>query len=72
MILAPGGGSAPTLQKVNDTLVVSAGQYGTTVGKLLIVANVEGQILDYRGEVVTLDERVGEDVELLALMAQFE
>ncbi len=72
MVVAHGG--EPTLsssmQEVNGALLVSTDQCGTVVGKLQIVADIDGRILDYQAEAMTLDEYVGQDARLVDLLEQ--
>jgi len=70
MVLAQEGKLTPAPVEVNGALVVGGGGQGKFVGQLQIVADTAGQIVEYQGNVVKLDEQAGEDPTMLELIAR--
>jgi 2',3'-cyclic-nucleotide 2'-phosphodiesterase (5'-nucleotidase family) len=68
VIVAHDGDLVMTPQEVGGVLMVRAGKQGKAVGILQFVANTAGQIIEYRGQTGTLDERIDQDSEMQRLM----
>ena len=61
-------GPYPTM--VGDTAIVQAYAYGKYLGELAVTFNDAGEVVEAKGEPITIDGTVGEDADILARVAE--
>lgn len=59
-------------QKIENTLIIAGGNRGQYVGDLRLVLNQQNKIIDYEGKVVTLDEKIKDDPEILKIVKEYK
>lgn len=70
IVVAHEGKLATRPIEVEDMLIVQGGARGMYVGCLQITADTSGRTIGYRGEIGVLNEQVGDDPQMLELLAR--
>jgi 2',3'-cyclic-nucleotide 2'-phosphodiesterase (5'-nucleotidase family) len=58
-------------QKIGNTLVLASGNKGQYIGDLRLILNGQKKIIDYEGKVVSLDEKLKDDSQMLKLLDEY-
>jgi hypothetical protein len=59
-------------QKIENTLVIVGGNRGQYIGDLRLVLNQQKKIVDFEGKVVSLDEKIKNDPEMVKLIQEYK